>query len=187
MDTIKNKELEKTYIYHKFISDYSIYIKTQISARKNSGDFLATIKFPFIGEIKNEKSLDKIFDDIDEKVSESFFIALVASFEKILFNKFGNTYGEIKKLVKEKYVSPKPMHKYGESFIKDISNTDSLAALKNIIVHQLSAETQKQFESIIEHRNYLAHGKRFGKAATILEPEDVLLILDEILEVINER
>ncbi len=187
MDKLRNKELEMTYKYHKFISDTSIYIKTQVKNRRKDTTFLTAINFPFLGEIKEEKSLEKIFDEIDQKNFESSFIGLVAVFEKIIFTKFGNAYGEIKKLVKEKYVSPKPMYKHGEHFIKDVENTDSLAAIKNIISHQLPKEVLTEFDEIITHRNVLAHGKRFGKSATILTLEQVTLVLDEVLAIVNEK
>jgi hypothetical protein len=84
-----------------------------------------------------------------------------------------NASGEISKIVKQKYNS-NPFHEFSTDFVKTSKDVDKLSIIKAIISPKLPAELSKKFAEVIDFRNRLAHGKRFG--------EQSLMSFDEITQ-----
>jgi hypothetical protein len=117
---------------------------------------------------------------------------IITTFEKIIFSRIDNAYGEIKKIVSEEYRRRylkkqfAPLHHSVNSFIKNKNDFYSLSGAKKVLKNPISEELFQDLTEIIEYRNYLSHGKRqdVGTASTfkIGEIKDILINIIELIE-----
>lgn len=152
----------------------------------SSPDFANIISFPFPGKKVRDrkKHIATYFDELQKSIFDSSFLEMVAVFEKIAFSKIDNASGEIRRVVKDGY-SKAPFRENAVSFVKDKEDVYNLSGLKKLVEGRISNELSDHFSEILEHRNYLAHGKRgIGKKST-LSIEEIYEILEEVLRIIN--
>ena len=140
--------------------------------------------------------IDDYFDSLKIKITELYTLDIIATFEQILFDIIDNTSGEIKSIVKNEYNrryqkkdKPIRLYKSAASFIKNKEDIHNLSGakkiLENVIKDKLLFEDLKK---IIEHRNWLSHGKRFdiGKESTF-KINEIHNKLIKMLEIIKEE
>ena len=121
-------------------------------------------------------------DKMVRSIEELIVLGLVADFEKMVFDNVENASGAISKIVKEKYING-AFKDCSTGFVKTIRDIDKLSIIKEILSPKLPKELSDQFKEIVEFRNRLAHGKRFGKDS-LLSFDDIALILDDVLNYI---
>lgn len=152
----------------------------------NSPNFADMISFPFPGKkVRDRKKyIASYFDELQKSVFEYSFLEMVAVFENIVFSKIDNASGEIRQVVKNGYAKA-PFRENAVSFVKNKEDVYNLSGLKKLVEGKISQELSDELSEILEHRNYLAHGKRgIGKKST-LTIEEVYEILEKVLRVIN--
>ncbi len=107
---------------------------------------------------------DTYFDSLEKKVEEHFIMDIVATFERVVFDRIGTACGEIENIVKdecnqrEKNGAAFPLYESAPNFIKDKEDINNLSGIKNL----LKIPRKKKLEEIINHRNWISHGKRAG-------------------------
>jgi hypothetical protein len=157
------------------------------SCSNPSSSFVTTIRLPLAGQkSKNPRNeIAEYFDGLSQKVFDFCFLDLVASFERIIFNTIGNASGEIKGIVRDKYKRPSPFHMTAASFVKKQEDIYNLSGLKSLISEKLPKNNSEVLSEILEHRNWIAHGKRVGKQST-LNINELYNSLKDILVFIHE-
>jgi RiboL-PSP-HEPN len=121
-------------------------------------------------------------DAMYQSIEELIVIGLVSDFERIIFDRVDNASGEIARIVKQKYES-KPFNDFSVDFVKTAKDIDKLSVVKKIIDPKLPKELSDKFREVIEFRNRLAHGKRFGEQL-LLSFDEIAQILDDVLNFI---
>ncbi len=178
-----NSSIERYYCLLK-LCDYA-----QNRAKSDpAGSFARAIELPLSGrKIRDKKiGIDRYFNELQQYIIDYSFLDMVAAFEKTIFIKFGNASGDLKKIVKKEYIAPKPFYMSAESFIKNRDDIYNLSGLKKILDGKIPSELSESLSEIIEHRNWIAHGKRVGKQST-LKIEEVHNIIEKILNIILSK
>ena len=141
-----------------------------------------------------EKDTEAHFDSLCERIEEHYALELISTFEGLVFDRFGDTAGVIRKVVKSGYErmrknhKPTPLYHSASSFIKNKEDIRSLSGASSILEKQISEELHEELEEIIDYRNWLSHGKNYGKREGIKEPgvkpeiKDIYNILIRIVE-----
>ncbi len=165
-------------------------ICTYARDRAGSNAVFASEKFeiPIVGaKTRDERqSLLGYFDDLQKQIFESMFIEVVATFERVTSWRIGNALGMVKKIVKENYPKNCPLSRSTDELVKDKKDIDNLGSVKNILKNAASPDLQERLAEIINHRNYLAHGKKVTRV-TNLDIETTVSVLEEILELIDSQ
>ena len=159
------------------------YVQKETFRRSDDG-FLKVIGFPYFGKISKDRKrfvankLDIMVQTIDELIIMGF----VSDFEKIVFDLVDNASGEITKIASKNY-SNGPFKHFASDFVKSGKDIDKLSIIKAIISPKLPDELLKKFIEVIDFRNRLAHGKRFGEQS-ILSFDEIAETLDNVLNFI---
>ena len=180
MVKLESEKLYKSYLNLDAIKNAISYVQKETSRRTDDG-FLKTIGFPYIGELsKNRKQfIGSKMDLMLQSVDELIVIGLISDFEKIVFDRVDNASGEISNIVKHKY-NKQPFKEFSTNFVKTGKDIDKLSIVKAIISPKLPEELAKRFTEVIEFRNRLAHGKRFGEQS-LMSFDDIAQTLDDVL------
>ncbi|MEM7107895.1 MAG: hypothetical protein AAF519_06690 [Bacteroidota bacterium] len=163
MVQLKSKKLQDSYFKFLAIKNMAIYVQTQAYTRYDD-NFLNTIGFPFVGEIQKERKqfINDKMDTLIIAMNELIILGLIADFEKFVFDRVKNASGEISKIVSSEYKLD-PFKKFSDSFVKTAEDIDKLTTIRSMVSTKLSHQLSTKFGQIIDYRNRLAHGKRFGR------------------------
>jgi hypothetical protein len=180
------KELDnafKRYVFLLSICNNALH-RSVADAR---GKFISLINLSLLADKSDNLKGDikKYFDEIQQKIIDLCFLDIVATFEKGIFCSICNAFGLIKKIVKEGYEKPSPFHMVSESFVKKEEDIYNLSGVKNLVIQKLPGNMAERLSEILEHRNWLAHGKRIGKQSTITIDE-LHKTLKNILEFVHQ-
>jgi hypothetical protein len=151
-----------------------------------SDNFLRQHKIPAAGLKKKDRkeTIENYFDSLQQQIFDNSFVDLVATFERIIFIKIGNSSGLLRRIVKENYSAQYPFSIAIEGFIKDSNTINRLSSIQKILDGGISNYLSEQLKNIIDYRNRITHGKRFGSETT-LTMKKALEILNEILDLIG--
>ncbi|MDM8549970.1 hypothetical protein QUF72_07840 [Desulfobacterales bacterium HSG2] len=156
---------------------------------------------PKSGKKEKQKETEAYFDSLCERIEEHYALELISTFEGLVFDRLGDTAGVIRRVVKSGYEKmrknhkPTPLYHSASAFIKTREDIRSLSGASNILgkqIKQISEELHEELEEIIDYRNWLSHGKNYGKREGIKEPgikpeiEDIYNILIRIIEEVSE-
>lgn len=184
MTPIKSHDLLS--IYNNFLAIENIinYITNESIKRiQNNQDFLFTINFPFIGEIKQKNKQDSLrlkFTELSHFHRENTIISVVAEFERLIFIKINVSSVQIKDVVHNGYTTGHPMHTFRVAFVKEEEDIFNLTGFNKFL--DSHPTTKNELKEIIEFRNYLAHGKRLKVGQQSNKTlEQIITILDNIL------
>ncbi|MCP4349089.1 MAG: hypothetical protein GY795_26715 [Desulfobacterales bacterium] len=138
---------------------------------------------------KKEDIVNDYFDSLNQKITDHCVMDIIATFEEIVFDRIDNAYGDIKRIVTDEYKKryskkePAPFYISASLFIKNRGDIYNLSGVKKLLENRISKELFEQLTEIIEHRNWLSHGKRrdVGSEST-LNINDIYAILAEILD-----
>jgi len=138
--------------------------------------------------------IDDYFDTLNQKIADHSVLDMIATFERIVFTRIVNTYGEIRNIVKDEYDKrrskknrPAPLYHSATAFIKNRDDIRSLSGARKILENQISEESFENLDKIIAHRNWLSHGKREDVGSdSKLKIEEVFNILTKIIDEIQE-
>lgn len=183
MVDLSSIRLAESYLNLIAVRNSLLYVQKETIRRADDG-FLKAISFPYVGKLsKNQKQfIGSKMDLMNRSIEELSVIGLVADFEKIVFERVENASGEISKIVKTNY-SSNPFKSFSSDFVKSTREIDKLSIIKAMIANKLPADLLKKFADVIEFRNRLAHGKRFGKQSA-LPFDEIAKTLDDVLNFI---
>lgn len=122
----------------------------------------------------------KFIDTVSTAAYESGVVILIATFESIAFDKYKNTYGNLKAVVKNNSSKPLSFYSAREKLVND--SYDKLSAILKLIDGHITMSLHANLEIIKNYRDYLAHGKRFSAPpSTKFTLYEIAKILDEVL------
>lgn len=130
------------------------------------------------------KEIELFFDNLQQDLIDSYFINIVATFEKIIFSIIPNAVGDTRKIVNENYDDKKPFKPMIDRFVKDTNDFNNLSNIKELLRGKIASDLYEVFDEIINYRNRIAHGKRFGEETT-LNLEDLTCNLDSIIQLVS--
>ena len=175
--------LAKSYLNLVAIKNTLVYVQNETYRRTDDG-FLKAIGFPYIGELSKDRKqfIGTKMDLMVQSIDELIILGLVSDFEKIVFDRVKNASGEISKIVKQKYIA-QPFKDFSTDFVKTEKDIDKLSIIKAIISPKLPEELSKKFAEVVEFRNRLSHGKRFGEQS-LMSFDAIAQTLDDVLNFI---
>ncbi len=132
---------------------------------------------------QREKSIEDYFEGVFQQITDDAFVALTATFERIVFAKAGNATGLARKIVRENY-GKNPFDIAISSFVKDSDDIHNLSAVHHMLQGKIPNDLSHDLGKIISYRNRVTHGKRFGEETTI-SLQNVLETLSKILKIIG--
>lgn len=183
MVELTSEKLKTSYLNFLALRNTIGYVQNE-TYRRFDDSFLNTIGFPYLGEkVKDKKSfVAEKMDTMVQSMDELIILGLVSDFEKIVFDRVRNASGDILKIVNKHYKSV-PFQNFSTSFVKTVTDIDKLSIIKSIVKDKLPEELNKKFAEVVEFRNRLAHGKRFGEKS-LLSFDEISEILDDVLNYI---
>lgn len=155
-------------------------------AVRNPGRFRTRWGNIAVDQVGRKASSDRefagdLFDDLLPTLDELCFLELIRVFEKLLFERLTNAAGDIRKVVKEERESG-PFQICSSGLIRDQDDVRNLGALARIMGGTISAALQNDLRRIVDYRDRLAHGKRFGQDPAVpMSMDDVVEILERVL------
>ena len=185
MIEIKNSSLKKKYYRIKTVVHNLENLSKQQIRNHRSNIFIIQSENASNNYI--QRDYQKYFDKLFKNLNDMFFLDIIATFEFEAFTIFqANRSNIIKTLLKSNFNSLIP---YIVEINKHIKN---LQGIKYLLKHNLScisADEINKLENIINHRDWLAHGKRVlntnrkksENQEKIFKIEETILFLDNIL------
>jgi len=179
MDTVKNIELRTAYFHLSTIE--KMVNREIVNVKNNKQNLDKIVPSEIIGKhSSNYSEAQKYIDHISKLSYENAIIALVSTFEKIVFDKYRNTYGTIKATVNTHTPSPLNYFKIREKFVKSENDINRLHNIIELIKGILPVSLYEELNKIKNYRDYLAHGKRYSSS------KDVELNLQEVAEILDK-
>lgn len=170
---MKNSDKLLSSTWQKYQCLTAICAQAQHQATNDpTGSFVKTISLPHWGQKVTEQrsSISNYFDELQQSLIEFGFIEMVAVFERLVFSQ----------LEKEVFQDLSP------SLQKAANKAHSHPPnVKRLLEAKLPRQLNAQLAEIIEHRNWLIHGKRLGSQST-LGLDEVHSILSEILDILGQ-
>jgi hypothetical protein len=160
MAVLNNEAIRETYNYVATIENIVKKEVRQVSGNKSYIDKIVPEHLKRVYSLK-EKMASEFSDSLSRTSYESSVISLVASFEKVVFSKYKTSYGTIKGIVKDSSNERFDYFKSRERFVD--GTIDKLHAIIELIEGHINNDLMEKLKIIKEHRDYIAHGKRFGK------------------------
>ena len=180
MVELTSERLSKSYLNFLSIRNALTYVQNETFRRIDDG-FLKVIGFPYLGEISKDRKgfISTKMDIMVQSMDELIILGLVSDFEKIIFDRVDNASGEISKIVKRKYNS-NPFKEFSTDFVKTLKDIDKLSIIRTIVAPKLPEELSNKFTEVVDLRNRLAHGKRFGEQS-LMSFDEIAKTLDDVL------
>lgn len=164
------------------LKKYKVMLKLCAVSQQRSHDttFISRIEIPIVGKKEVRRSVEIYFDEMQDAIEESAHIALVSTFEAVIYEKLRHASGKMKVSLKDNYQDHEPFSLASERFVKDHEVLDSLNKIRDVLKDKIPSELEKKLSEVISYRHRLAHGKRFGEE-TSLTLENVAGVLDEVI------
>lgn len=184
MVTINNEQLRD--VYHYLLTIENIVQKEIKSVKGNKShlDKLVPEQLSKVYTIKEKTALTFV-DNLTRATYDNAVMAIVATFEKIVFAKYRTSYGSIKALINNHAVKPLDYFDSKEKFVND--KIEYLSGIFNLLDGQIDKGLFDKLKVIKEHRNYIAHGKRDSKPPAVeITIDEIAYILDSIIREIEK-
>jgi uncharacterized protein YutE (UPF0331/DUF86 family) len=180
MVEISNEDLKETYHYVSTITNILQKEINQVNGNKSYLDKMLPTFLSKTYSLKETKALAFV-KNLDRTVYESNVVALVSTFERIVFAKYQTTYGTVKSIVTSQSKKPMDYFDSKERFVND--SIDKLSGILFLLEGLIDNELFKKLKLLKDHRNYIAHGKRDLKD---IKPPSVEFTLDEITTILDD-
>jgi len=181
--TVKSDELLQIY------NQYNTLVKLSPQAQERSisdksDRYINTLGLDIIGGKRKNRSnlINDYFDTLQKDLYDFAVLNFVATFEKLIFNRIALAEQASKSILASNYETSAPFATSIKSFVKSKQDINNMSGVLNILSGAISTTLRNKLKEIIDYRNRIAHGKRFGKETdlTVLE---IMTCLDEVLEV----
>jgi len=193
MDRLADYQKKNLEIFNEDLSDcynnYLIMLKICLMAKDRavsdkSNKYIFSLGGKLLGNkttTNRAKKIEIFFDSLQQDLIDSYFINIVATFEKIIFSKIPTAVGDTRKIVKDNYDENGPFGLVIGRFIKATNDFNNLSNIKELLRGKIPSDLFDGFDEIVNYRNRIAHGKRFGEETT-LNLEDLIYNLDNIIQ-----
>lgn len=182
--TIKSKALRDTYDYHLVQIDIATKAKDRALSDKTD-KYLRGLGLSIVGAKKKNRddAIKEYFDGMQKILEDNAIVNLVAVFEKVTFDSLNLATDDAKRLLDANYDEDMPFSSCITALVKTKDDVNNLSGLHSLASGTMSTSLAKDLKDIIEYRNRVAHGKRFGReiGKTV---KDVLETLDEALLIV---
>lgn len=184
MVTINNEDLRDSYYYLMTIENIVQKEIRQVRGNKYHLDKMVPSILVKVYSLKEERALAFV-DNITRTTYESALIALVATFERVVFAKYRTAYGTIKNVIKAQTSRPLAYFDSRERFVND--NIEVLAGIIFLLDGIVDKSLIQKLNTIKNHRNFIAHGKRDSEAPAVeFTLEEVASTLDDVIREIEK-
>lgn len=183
--TVKTKDLLHVYNKHNTLLTLCVKAKERAIADK-TGKYLRELGLDILGQKKKQREgmIKDYFDGVQKDLEDNTILNLVATFEKLIFNNIPEAINNSKEILNTHYSNQAPFSSSIKSFVKNMQDINAVSAIQGILSGHISTSLGNTLKEIIDYRNRIAHGKRFGKESQITISE-TLEMLDEVLEVVG--
>ena len=192
MDRLADYQKKNLEIFNEDLSDcynnYLVMLKICLMAKDRalsdkSNKYIFSLGGKLLGNTTTNRSKDIeiFFDNLQQDLIDSYFISIVATFENIIFSKIPKAVGDTRKIVKNNYDENGPFGSVIGRFIKATNDFKNLSNIKELLRGKIPSNLFDVFDEIVNYRNRIAHGKRFGEETT-LNLEDLIYNLDNIIQ-----
>ena len=171
MVTINNEVLKE--VYHQLTTIDNIVQKEirLVNGNKWHLDKMVPEELSKVYSIK-QKTAQTFTDSLTRTAYDNSVIALVATFERVVFAKYKTSYGSIRNTVITHSVKPLDYYNSRAKFIND--GVEYLAEILHLLEGIIDDTLFDKLRILKDHRNYISHGKRGAK------PPAVEFTLDQI-------
>ena len=186
------EKLEK--VYNQYISVIKIYRSAKNRTQRDKSFAIEIVSPKKSKKIQHEANIiDDYFDSLYSEITELYIFDIITTFERILFEKIDNTSGVIKSIVTDEYHrryskkdKPAPLYHSAVSFIKDKEDIHNLSGIRKVLEKQMPRELFDDLKELIEHRNWLSHGKRqnIGKES-LFKIDEIYETLIKIIDIVQ--
>jgi hypothetical protein len=184
MATINNEDLQEVFGYVATIENIIQKEVSTINGNKSHVDKIVPDNLRNIYSAK-EKKAKEFADNLSRQSYEALLISLVSTFERVVFAKYKTTYGEIKKIAENHTPKSIDYYKSRQDFVE--GSIDKLHKIIILMGKQISPSSLQILNDIKDHRDFIAHGKRFGKEPPVkMKLEEIALALDKIITEIEK-
>lgn len=182
--TVKAEDLLHVYNKHNTLLTLCIKAKERAIADKTD-KYLRELGLDIVGKKKKQREdmIKEYFDRVQKDLEDNTILNLVATFEKLIFNDIPTAINNSKEILDTHYNNQDPFSASIKSFVKSTQDINAVSAIQGILSGHISTSLGNNLKEIIDYRNRIAHGKRFGKESQITVSE-TLERLDEVLEVV---
>ncbi len=180
MVEVNNEDLKETYHYVCTITNILQKEIKQVNGNKSYLDKMVPASLSKTYSLKETKAL-AFTKNLDRAVYDNNVVALVSTFERIVFAKYQTTYGMVKSVVSAHSKKPMDYFDSKERFVND--SIDKLSGILYLIEGLIDTKLFEKLKSLKDQRNYIAHGKRNLKDVT---PPSVNFSLDEIVSILDD-
>ena len=157
MVTVNNEDIRGVYHYLTTIENVVQKEIHHVNGNKSYLDKMVPEQLSKVYSAKEKTALTFV-DNLTLMTYENAVIALVATFERVVFAKYRTAYGTIKKLVNSHSKKPLDYFDSRERFVND--GVDKLSGIIYLIDGIIDNKLLNELKIIKDHRNYIAHGKR---------------------------
>lgn len=184
MVTINNEEIKRVYHCLATIENVLQREVLHVNGNKYHLDKMVPEQLSKVYSAK-EKTALMFVDNLIRTAYDNSVIALVATFEQIVFAKYRTTYGNLKNVVINNALKPLDYFESREKFVND--SIEYLSGIISLLEGKIDINLLNKLKIIKDHRNYIAHGKRDSEPPAVEYPIDVIVkTLDEIVREIEK-
>jgi len=183
--TIKSLDLLRVYSKYNTLLLLCIKARNRAVADKTN-KYLTGLGFDIIGRKKKsrEKLINEYFNTVQKDLEDNTILNLVATFEKSVFNNVPTAINQSKDILQSHYSAFEPFSSSIKSFIKSTQDINNISGIQKLLSGNIPMALENKLKEIIDYRNRIAHGKRFGKNS-LLTVWETMEKLDEVLEVVS--
>lgn len=184
MVTVNNEDLRGVYHYLATIENVVHKEVRHVNGNKSHLDKMVPKQLSKVYS-KKEKTAITFVDNLTRMTYESAVIALVATFERVVFAKYRTAYGTIKTVVNSFSAKPLDYFNSKERFVND--GVDKLSGIIYLIDGVIDDDLLNKLKIIKDHRNYIAHGKRDSQPPPVeYSIDNIATILDGVIREIEK-
>ena len=125
----------------------------------------------------------ELFDDLMPALYDACFIGVVGVFEKIVFDHLDNALTPMKMVMETGYQSG-PFSFCAKSFVRGKDEIKNLGNVVQLLKGKIPADLEKDLTWIVDYRNRLAHGRRFGQDPAV--PKDMQEVVETLERLLQE-
>ena len=180
--TVKSEDL--LHVYNKYNTVLTLCLRAKKRAiADKTGKYLRNLNLDIAGREKSKREhlIKKYFDKIQKDLEDNAILNLVATFEKLVYYNIPTTINNSKKILNSQYNNQEPFSSSIKSFVKSPQDINNVPAVLSILSGSIPVTLENKLKEIIDHRNRIAHGRRFGKESNVTVIE-TLERLDEASE-----
>jgi hypothetical protein len=151
--------------------------------------YVSDLGIPALGKKRADRgvALEEYFDSLEQSLFDQYLLRMVATFERLAFEKLTAAVGAARTAVEENYPAGSPFSRAAKYLVKGVTEDfTSLADIEKLLA-SYPQSASKELQELREHRNWIAHGGRVGRQSRFSRIEEVHKTLSELLDLIETQ